>query len=271
MVEAIVTDWDGTLADPSGQVTPRTQQALRDFQDQGGLLVIASGRLFEGVRLAASRSHLDLSRAVVIGGNGTMIATGTGQEIAAMPLDFDTAQRAWNFGISHGLVPVAMGENGDVYCMDNSYPPVAMDIEESGYIPVEISPDELPDLPYLKILETGYPRVEPSLVELFSTEFAADAYCVLSAPHFLEVTKPGTSKGDTLRRLCALRGIDPANVVAFGDHNNDQTMLEVAGLGVAMGNAVPELKAGADMVAKTNAEDGLAQVVEDILAGRLMK
>ena len=76
---------------------------------------------------------------------------------------------------------------------------------------------------------------------------------------------PEVSKGNALRIIATDLHIDPEEIVAFGDNHNDIGMLQVAGLGVAMGNAHEEVKAAADYVTLSNAEDGVAVVIEDLL------
>ena len=78
----------------------------------------------------------------------------------------------------------------------------------------------------------------------------------------LEVSAEGVTKANALKWLCAEWAIPAERVAAFGDQNNDKEMLEWAGLGVAMGNAVPEAKEAADLVTTSNDEDGVALVLE---------
>ena len=83
-----------------------------------------------------------------------------------------------------------------------------------------------------------------------------------SNPTTLEITAGGASKGQALAALCAHLGIDIQDTMAFGDRDNDADMLLASGIGVAMGNAVPELKAVADFVTRSNDEDGIAHAIE---------
>ena len=86
-----------------------------------------------------------------------------------------------------------------------------------------------------------------------------------STPIYLEFVDRGVSKGSALLRLCEMLGISPDQTVPFGDEENDRPMLRAAGLGVAMGNAVPEIKAEADAVTSSNEEDGVAEFIEYLL------
>ena len=81
---------------------------------------------------------------------------------------------------------------------------------------------------------------------------------------FVEITPDGAHKGAAVARLCQRLGIDRSEVIAFGDNNNDLTMLEWAGRGVAMGNAVDEAKRVADEITSTNVDHGVAEILESL-------
>lgn len=85
--------------------------------------------------------------------------------------------------------------------------------------------------------------------------------CVRSAGNRLDISRAGISKGRRLAEFIAERGIAPHEVIAFGDQNNDKEMLELAGLGVAMGNSRQEVRDCADWVTGTNDSDGIADVL----------
>lgn len=82
-----------------------------------------------------------------------------------------------------------------------------------------------------------------------------------------EVARAGVTKATGLARVCAHLGIDASEVVAFGDNVNDVEMLTWAGHGVAMGNGRPEAMAAAAEVTASNDDDGVAVIVERLLAG----
>jgi hydroxymethylpyrimidine pyrophosphatase-like HAD family hydrolase len=80
--------------------------------------------------------------------------------------------------------------------------------------------------------------------------------------YILEILQAGVSKWQALQQLAAQQGITPEEIMAVGDDHNDLDMIRYAGLGIAMGNAVPEVQAAADAVTGSNAEDGLVQALE---------
>ncbi len=83
--------------------------------------------------------------------------------------------------------------------------------------------------------------------------------------NFLEFIPHHCSKGTALTWLCDAAKIELSQIVAFGDAENDLTMIKNAGLGVAMGNATPDLRQIADHVTATNDDDGIALVLEELL------
>lgn len=86
-----------------------------------------------------------------------------------------------------------------------------------------------------------------------------------SKPYFLEFTEKGVTKGTSLDQLIQACGIKREEVIAIGDSYNDLSMIEFAGLGVAMGNAPDDIKEIADLVTETNMNDGVAKVVEEFI------
>lgn len=89
-----------------------------------------------------------------------------------------------------------------------------------------------------------------------------------SYPTNIEVMEAGTSKGTAMAWLCGHLGTSAASAIAFGDNLNDVSMLEAAGLGVAVANAEPEVRAAADVTCPSNDEDGVARTIMEQL-GRI--
>ncbi|MGL4523728.1 MAG: Cof-type HAD-IIB family hydrolase, partial [Bacilli bacterium] len=134
-------------------------------------------------------------------------------------------------------------------------------------LPSEVVPDFVErihkDVP--KVLLSSTPehieKIQGTLQKEFDTQFEI----VRSKPFFLEFTKKGVNKGKSLGLLLERLELTPAQVIACGDSDNDIAMLQFAGLGVAMGNAKPHVKAIADEVTLSNNEDGVAAIVRKYL------
>ncbi len=104
-------------------------------------------------------------------------------------------------------------------------------------------------------------RLRPLRIRL-EAELHGTASVVQALPDMLEVLPLGASKGAGVKRLLDALDIDPANMIAFGDAENDVEMLRIAGIGVAMGNGTPEAKQAADYVTGSNNDDGIADALE---------
>ena len=92
---------------------------------------------------------------------------------------------------------------------------------------------------------------------------------VVSAADNLELTEPGVNKGASLAGLMERLGLVPEEVMAIGDSGNDAAMLDFAGVGVAMGNGEEALKQKADLIAPTNEEGGVADMLELAIKGEI--
>ena len=107
------------------------------------------------------------------------------------------------------------------------------------------------------------PYVEPERrAELFQKINELPVSCVWGGLNGMEVTAQAATKGEALLRVCRYFGLLPENCIAFGDSGNDISMLKLAGIGAAMGNASDDVKAAADIITDTNDNDGVAQIIE---------
>jgi hydroxymethylpyrimidine pyrophosphatase-like HAD family hydrolase len=111
----------------------------------------------------------------------------------------------------------------------------------------------------------GDPTLLPQLSLLAST-LPRDCKGQFSLANYLEITHQGVDKAAALLTLGQQLGIAPTEMVAIGDAENDMTMLRLVGLGIAMGNASPEVQAVADWVTDTNNQDGVATAIARLQA-----
>ncbi len=82
---------------------------------------------------------------------------------------------------------------------------------------------------------------------------------------YIEITREGCDKGSALEAICRHLGVNIENTMAFGDGDNDLFFLEKAGVAVAMENAFPSVKAKADIIAKSNNDNGVCEMIEELL------
>ncbi|MBQ7829115.1 MAG: HAD hydrolase family protein [Clostridia bacterium] len=109
-------------------------------------------------------------------------------------------------------------------------------------------------------------------IELLNDHPKADEFDFVRTERTLyEVVPKGVNKGGALPRLAAALGIEMSKVVAIGDYHNDIAMLRAAGVGVAVANAVDEIKAVADYITVSNEEHAIARVIEELDRGILLQ
>ncbi len=281
MIRLIATDIDGTLLTSSSAgprtISPRTLAALDAARSAGVLVVPASGRQPFSIVDALPRGSF-LAEGLALGANGAIgvhlghrDADGRRQTYFERLVSAE-AQATLFEGLSRlypGVRCVSVRDGGDTFVPQLGYTGL-MDPGDHGRA------EGMPEFPLDQVL------AEPSLKFVVRdpsvpTEELLAAALGLNVPGctpitsgapFVEVGPEGVDKGTGLAELCAHLGIDRADVVAFGDELNDLAMLRWAGLGVAMGNACQDAKDAADEVTASNDDDGIALVVERLLAGR---
>ncbi|KAL4433464.1 hypothetical protein ABPG77_010317 [Micractinium sp. CCAP 211/92] len=259
-VELIVSDVDGTLLNRQQQLTPGTRAALAAAAECGVPVVVATGKAMGPWRddvlpyLGSSLPQIYLQ--------GLLINCPDEGVLYSRQLEEQVFLEAIEFAEQHGLTLTAY--SGDrIVCKETN--------EQSDRLiwykeptPESIGPLEphVGQLPIFKLIfmeqEHRIGEVRPQVESLF----AGRASLTTAIPGMLEVLPLGASKGLGVGWLLDRLGVDPAAVLALGDGENDVEMLQLAGLGVAMGNAGPPALAAADAVTASNEEDGVARAIE---------
>ena len=113
-----------------------------------------------------------------------------------------------------------------------------------------------------KVIILKHPDESAKIKDKLAKELGDEYEVAMSKPFFIEVNDKGISKGASLDSLCKKLGLTNENVMALGDGLNDLSMIEFAGLGVAVENGNSILKEAADFISKSNDEDGFAYAIE---------
>lgn len=119
-----------------------------------------------------------------------------------------------------------------------------------------------PTLRFPKVMMIDEPERLDRALAMMPAEVFERFTIMKSAPFYLEILSKRADKGTGVKMLAEHLGIAQKNVMALGDQGNDIAMVNYAGVGVAMGNAIPELKEIAQYVTGTNCEDGVATAIE---------
>lgn len=274
MVKAILLDIDGTLTNSQKQITSRTRDALLAAQDKGVVLVLASGRADVGLHQFADVLRMKDHGGVFVAFNGAKsLNYQTGEVYFEQAMTVDQGRRV----LEHmkGFEVASCIDHGEYMLTNDAY----FTIERDGapYLIVEYEAHnngflvrEERDLPAVvdwginKILNAGQPAYLQEHWQEMLAPFEGELSAMFTAPFYYEFTPLGVDKSRALSETFSALGIDPADIVAFGDAQNDRTMIEWAGCGVAMGNAVDEVKAVADYVTLSCDEDGIAAALEKL-------
>jgi len=265
----VVSDLDGTLLNEKGELSPYTLEVLNRVQDAGVGVIVASGRLTASVLPLARAAGAGLP---IIAGNGSVIADGqTGAPLITQCLSPEDAVEAALAleAEGHCFHSYAVEPVEHFYCAELSEisarygRAVGMEPRAVGLLSDFLLRPEAATPKLLAIVDA---EVMPGLRDRLRDRFAGRLTVTNSTPRLVEITRHGVNKGAALLALCARLGAEPARCIAFGDGNNDKSLLAVAGLGVAVRNAQPSLLAAAAKVCGSNAEDGVARY----LAARLL-
>ena len=264
MIKLIATDMDDTLLDASSSLTPRTLSALQQAMSAGVMLSLSSGRMPESMLPFAERIGVNAPRILF---NGALIYDHrTDQILYSNAIDAETALAVAKMIEAEGVYLQIYPGKG-YYChrrcehTERYEASIRVPCTELG-MPVS----EWMTGSMVKMLAIATPEIIDALQAKLRTAFPRGVNFMKSKAHYLEIVAEGVDKGSAIRVLAEKLGLSTDEVLAFGDGQNDAAMLEAAGFGVAMENAVAECKAAAKLIAPRNTEDGVAQVIGQFLA-----
>lgn len=262
-IQLIAIDLDGTLLNEHQQLNPATIDAIQRAKAQGIKVVLCSGRPLTGVRPFLEQLNLTEAGDFVIAYNGAMVQhADTGDTIAAETISYADYQRLVALADDLGVHMQALDEHSlYTHNADISH----YTVREAWMVNIPLfyrTPDSFPaDKRFVKVMLIDEPAALDVARAQVPQAIRDDYYLVDSEPFFLEVMHKGVNKGHAVTTLAEYLNIPMSDVMTIGDQANDLPMIEVAGLGVAMGNAIPEVKAAAKIETATNREDGVAQAI----------
>lgn len=263
----LVLDLDGTLTNTKKQITPFTKQTLIQVQEQGIRLVLASGRPTYGIIPLAKKLEMERFGGYIISFNGGRIIDYSSNEVlfeqtldpTIVPTLYKRAYEAGLTILSYNGKYILTEYAEDKYVKYESFL-TKMKIKETD--------DFLRDLqqPTDKCLIVGEPEDLVPLEEKLRQEVGRFINVYRSEVFYLELVPKDIDKAASLNRLSERIVVRPEEMIAIGDGYNDVSMIRYAGLGVAMANAQPPVKANANLVTEqTNDEDGVALFIKKLL------
>ena len=264
--EIIVLDIDGTLVNSQKVITPHTLKTLINLQKLGKKVVLASGRPIQGILGHAKTLRLNDFGGYILAYNGGAVINAHSNEVMnskyfpnEIILEICEELKSTNVTINTYENDKIIEGNALNKYSDIESKIVGMEakfVENfAEYVTFNIN----------KLLLAGDPDEILRLEKLFSERYKGVIGVFRSEEFFLELVPLGIDKAKSIDVLLNKLGLNSKQCIACGDGYNDITMIQYAGLGVAMGNAVDEVKATADIITVTNDEDGVAKIVEEYM------
>lgn len=268
MRRILFTDLDGTLLNNESRVVGEMRQALVDMCQAGHILVLSSGRPLDSILEVKREAVLDFPGMYIIANNGTLIYDCDKKEsLLELRVAYGDVAGIWNLAKEHGI---HVQTYTDTHIISEKEDAEVQFYRRRIHLPLLLAenPLDVLDRGPLKMLcidLEDHERIAAFQDKLHS-RFGERLQTVFSNPMYLEIFAKEAGKGNGLRFLCNYLNVPVANAIAAGDAQNGISMLEAAGLSVAMSNGDADIKAMADIVTKrSNHEYGLADVVYEYI------
>ncbi len=261
----IFSDMDGTLLKNDMEISEKNIAAIKKATQKGVEFVICTGRGVYGVERFLKQLDLIGQKGYVICQNGAAVYDLQNMEMVV--------KHSFSADDLRPVVEVARRLGVDIYLYDDrTFLTEKVTKAAENYCKVmgadmRILPDGLSyEGHFTKCLLSAKPELLEQLRKEI-TYLTADTFNIFySGPYYLEVVKKGVSKGNALLETAQKAGIPLSEVIAVGDSENDLSMIETAGLGVAVGNAVEDVKQAANVVlTQTYKEDAIAALIEQFV------
>lgn len=268
-IKVIVLDIDGTLLNSEKKISDLTKNALIQAQQNGVKIILASGRPTVGMLALTKELEMDKHHGLIVSFNGSQVVDCETHEILfnqTMPINECKAllEHLKKFDV----IPMITREDvmyvHDVYKCNISIPNnpnfnvIQYESRGGSYKLCEV--DDLAtfaDFPQNKILVAGSPEYLKENYLSMSEPFKGLLNSMFTASIYYEFTALGIDKAHALDTVLKPLGIHRDEVISFGDGHNDISIINYAGIGIAMANAVEDLKRAANEITLSNDEDGI--------------
>lgn len=263
MIKIIALDIDGTLLNDRKEILEETKQYLTGAMKAGIKVVIASGRPVEGiVRFADELGMKEYDSYIISFNGGKIVNYRTGEVICNRTLDREMTEKIYHLSKNYAVTLMTykdrdlITENGnDEYARSGA----KINMLRLHVVENLLEYIDYPVNKFLMVADGDYlGSIEPEVKE----KLGGRTSVYRSEPYYLEIMPQGTDKGTALEYLVGYLGYERENLMAFGDGYNDSTMIEYAGLGIAMGNACDEVKEAADYITLSNNEGGIVYALK---------
>lgn len=261
----IISDFDGTLVNSENGVSDTVRKAINEYVSYGGVFAVCTGRMLRSILPRVRELGL---KGLVAAYQGSVIADiESGKLLRNNSLSVDDCIEICKFIERYNYTcntysdevlytTIAKGEKGlTTYERITGVNAVNIDGSMATFVKEN-------NLACNKITFLVYPDEREKLYKLLQEQFSEKFDVTCSAASLVEISPKGDDKGVALKYIADYFGIDLSSTVAIGDNLNDLSMIKIASVGVAVGNAVEDLKKEADYVTVSNNEDAVAKIIE---------
>ncbi|WP_209121121.1 Cof-type HAD-IIB family hydrolase [Alkalihalobacillus sp. BA299] len=283
-MKLIASDLDGTLLNEVGEVSSENTAAIRRVQQQGKTFVVVSGRSYEYARKPLQDVGITCP---IICLNGAEIYSKEGKLVKKSPLAKSISKQVLSTCLGEDLYIEIFTNKGGYSTSYERYLQVVFDIFQTANPNIDKGTilqfarkrfveekvhlindfQEVIDNEEVEVYKMlAFSRIHELLESIKATLTPIEGLVITSsASGNLEFNDLEAQKGIALSYFADYLGIEMGDVMALGDNYNDVTMLKMAGIGVAMGNADEEIKALADFTTKTNIDHGVAFIIDKMV------
>ena len=267
MKKVLVLDIDGTLTNSKKVITGNTKTAIIEAMKRGHKVMLASGRPTPGMKKYALELELANYDGYLLSFNGgKIIHCKTGEIIFQKVLPSLVIKSLYNYAIEKGCGLVTyLGDDIILATEKDEYIEIESKINEMECKKVTNFVEYVSDYNLNKMLMTAPPEKAAVFVEELQEKFKDVLSIYRSEPFFIEIMPKNVDKAASLDIMLTSLGITKDDVICCGDGFNDKSMIEYAGVGVAMENAQPAVKEVADYITKSNDEDGIVHVIDKFI------
>ncbi|EKK20117.1 Phosphatase YidA [Fructilactobacillus florum 8D] len=268
-IKLVAIDVDGTLLNENNELAPETIAAVKQARAAGAKIVICSGRPLSGIHPYLDPLEISGDQEYAIAFNGAVAETVSGKILFQDNVNYEDYLEVEMMAREMGVHFQIEAVNG-IYVLNrdislySSYESQLVSLAMNYRAPEEITRE----YQICKLMFVDEPAKIDAANHNLPLSIKERMNVVKSTPVFLEFMNKRAGKGNALEQLTKSLGLTPENVMAIGDQENDLSMIKYAGLGVAMGNGIDDVKQNAQFITKTNRENGVAFALDKFVTNR---
>lgn len=253
------TDLDGTLLNDQKEITPKTYDAVINWMNSGNYFALSSGRPLNSIKEVIALHKLQHKNLFAVGFNGALIYhPDTDTKITSKTLSVEEMHTVKSVADKHGIYCHAYDDSRILIPRDGEEIQFYTRVIHLPYEVIENFPEGIAPSNKMLCIKLNAGNLLQDLADDITKALNGSVTCVQSCEHYLEVFSNSSGKGKAVVELCKHLNIDITDSFAAGDEQNDISMIEAAGTGIAMLNGRDTVKASANVITKTsNNEDGL--------------